>query len=184
MGAANLTPWMAFVHHAKMDMKDEFQSNWLDKKGENSILADAFSQARGIDLETLLNFDKKFEGKRLDWIWSFSNYPKIIEFIIKNQKALNINFALNGKEWDGNETFGKACEDGDTVFAELLMNHSSILNIDLDPYNLSPVQMFHLDNLVKKVNQSYANRLSCPRLSTYYDNSHLSNKRGAHAYRF
>ena len=160
MGAANLTPWMAFVHHAKMNMIEEFQSNWLDKKGEDLILIDAFLQARGIPLESLLNFGKTFEGKRMDWMWSFSNYPKIIEFIMKNQKALNINFALNGKEWDGNETFGKACEDGDTAFAELLMNHSSILNIDLDPYNLSPVQMFHLDNHVKKVNQSYANRLS------------------------
>ena len=114
-------------------MEEAFQANWLHEKGQNAILTNAFEEAREEDFQTLSDMRQKFEGKRLNWILSMAQYPKISEFIISYNTVLNINFDVNGKEWDGNETFSKACDQGQSELFGMLIKHSSTLNIDLPP---------------------------------------------------
>ena len=79
--AANLTPWTSLCQHFKLNLEESFQSNWLHEKGQNAILTNAFEEAKEKDYQTLSDMSQKFEGKKLDWIFSMTDYPKILEFI-------------------------------------------------------------------------------------------------------
>ena len=95
--ATGVKAWEAFCHHTKLNMEEEFQSNWLNQRGQDQILTNAFEEAREEDFQTLSDMRQKFEGKRLDWILSMTKYPKISEFIMTYNTVFNINFDKNGK---------------------------------------------------------------------------------------
>ena len=108
-GVANITPWDAFCHHVKFNMKEEFQLNWLNHTGENTILNDAFEQAKSLKFPMLLTLIQK---ERLGWmlqsIHGIHGTAKVVKFIILHYESLHIKFNADVEEWDGNQTFQKS----------------------------------------------------------------------------
>ena len=45
----------------KLGMPEEFQSNWLNQKGEDEVLTNAFEKAKEIKFENLLRLGPKVE---------------------------------------------------------------------------------------------------------------------------
>ena len=141
-GVANITPWDAFCHHVKFNMKEEFQLNWLNQTGENATLNDAFEQAKSLKFPMLLTLVQK---ERLGWLLQAPLLPpsihgihgtaKIVKFIILHYESLNIKFNTDVEEWDGNQTFHKACEVGQSELVKVLMKNSAKLKIDLNLYD-------------------------------------------------
>merc|ERR1711971_259613 len=103
VAAANPTLWTAFCQHSKLGMPEEFQSNWLNQKGEDEVFTNAFVQAREINFENLLQLEPNIKGRSLN---SFHiNNDIILKFINKNQSSLNIKITANDNKWEGSEVF-------------------------------------------------------------------------------
>ena len=72
----------------KLGMPEEFQSNWLNQKGEDEVLTNAFVQAKEIKFANLLQLKQDIKGRSFN---SFHiNNDIILKFINKNQSSLNI----------------------------------------------------------------------------------------------
>jgi len=123
--ATNLTPWMAVAQHVKMEMKEEYQSNWLDQKGENKILTDAFEEAKRNKFEELLQMRKDIEEKNWDNVL-ITKYENTVKFIINQKNTLSIKV-------DANEVFEKSCKNGPIELANYLFKNAVPLKIDFPP---------------------------------------------------
>jgi len=120
VAAGNPTPWTAFCHHAKLGMQEEFQSNWLNQKGEDEVLTNAFIQAKEVNFENLLQFGPNIKSLNS---FTINNYI-ILEFITKYQSSLNIKIS--------SEAFRSACAEGQSGLAAILLKNAATLGIDLN----------------------------------------------------
>ena len=119
--AANLTPWTAFCQHVKLNMKDEYQFNWLNEKGENEILKKAFDQGNKQSFGSLKQIKQLITERNWDKVLVQQNV-NIVQFISIYHKSVNVDFEINFKEWDDNFFFQEACEKGKHETAEMLLN--------------------------------------------------------------
>ena len=115
-GAANLSLWEAFCHHAKLGKQEEFQLNWLHQAESSNIVSDAFEQAKGVKFHRLKTL---IIEENLGWLLERTDMAKIIKFIITNFESMNIKFKVDSEEWDGNDTFIKACRRGESELVKV-----------------------------------------------------------------
>jgi len=108
--SANPTPFVAFAQHVKMQMPEEYQSNWLNKTGEDKLLIDTFDQLRRKNYQDLLQFKDEIE-KRI-WCSFLTEHDNIIKYFYTYRNSIDISLNVNDNEWDGSEDFRWACGDG------------------------------------------------------------------------
>ena len=126
--AANIEPFTAFCHHAKLDWKERFQRNWLNSLGEDQICNNAFIQAKEKTMVELSSWSQMFEGKSFEWTLQ-ENYESIVKFVLANNRLLNTrNMFFKYEDWDGNKIF-KQCLFAVTTTTRL-DNHFYILDKD------------------------------------------------------
>ena len=126
--ATNIEPFTIFCHHAKLDLKERFQTNWLNSFGEDQICNNAFIQAKEKTMVELSSWSKRFEGKSFEWTLQ-ENYESIAKFVLTNNRLLNArNMFFKYEDWDGNKIFRQCLFDLNTT--KQLDNHFYIVDKD------------------------------------------------------
>ena len=81
--ATNLEPWEAFCHYTKLGMVEKYQLHWLNEKGKNETVSNAFEQANKKSFKELMAFSEKFKEENLSWMFQ-EDFDKIAAFIVSH----------------------------------------------------------------------------------------------------
>ena len=87
--ATNLEPWEAFCHYTKLGMVERYQLHWLNQKGHNETVSNAFEQANKKSFKELMAFSEKFKEENLSWMFQ-EDFDEIATFIVSHSKSMKV----------------------------------------------------------------------------------------------
>ena len=71
-------------------MVEKYQLHWLNQKGKNKILSNAFEQANKKSFKDLMAFSKKFKTENFEWMFLEEDFDKISKFIITYPDTMKV----------------------------------------------------------------------------------------------
>ena len=70
-------------------MVEKYQLHWLNQKGTNEIVSNAFEQASKKSFKELMAFSEKFKEENLGWMFQ-EDFVEIATFIVSHPKSMKI----------------------------------------------------------------------------------------------
>ena len=117
--ATGVEAWKAFCHHTKLNMEEEFWSNWMKQREQDHLLTDAFEEAKTLSFDELLKIRQDIAEKNWGNVLLIK-YEKIVTFVVMHHNSMNITL-------DVEEVFQQSCEKGPSELAKFLFENAAFL---------------------------------------------------------